>query len=107
MTEKTIRLPIGDNTPTARLLYGVGVLDGIKVLEPASVHAVVTSPPYWNLRSYQVEGQIGCEESVLAYVNLNESYLPLVEARILGVAAPEPAPAIVGSTLDLFGEELS
>jgi DNA modification methylase len=30
---------------------------------------VVTSPPYYNLRDYNVEGQIGVEETVQEYVN--------------------------------------
>lgn len=34
-----------------------------------SVDAVVTSPPYWNLRNYGVSGQIGQEASVQAWVD--------------------------------------
>jgi len=34
-----------------------------------SFHCVVTSPPYYNLRDYNVEGQIGVEETVQEYVN--------------------------------------
>ena len=38
------------------------VLDGLAELEDGSVHCVVTSPPYWGLRSYQgVPGMIGLE----------------------------------------------
>ena len=33
------------------------------------VQCVVTSPPYFNLRDYGVEGQIGLEDSVEDYVN--------------------------------------
>lgn len=33
-----------------------------------SVQAVVTSPPYWSLRNYGIEGQIGLEESVDEFV---------------------------------------
>ena len=33
-----------------------------------SVHCVVTSPPYWGLRDYGCEGQIGLEETPDAYV---------------------------------------
>jgi DNA modification methylase len=29
----------------------------------------VTSPPYWSLRNYNIEGQIGLEDSVDAYIN--------------------------------------
>ena len=34
-----------------------------------SIHCVVTSPPYFWLRDYGVDGQIGMEESVQAYVD--------------------------------------
>lgn len=30
-------------------------------LEPDSVQAALTSPPYWGLRNYGVEGQLGRE----------------------------------------------
>jgi DNA modification methylase len=33
-----------------------------------AVHCVVTSPPYWGLRDYGVEGQIGLEESFDEYL---------------------------------------
>lgn len=34
-----------------------------------SVHTVVTSPPYWQLRDYQVEGQLGLEKNMEEYVS--------------------------------------
>lgn len=34
-----------------------------------SVHCVVTSPPYYGLRNYNVDGQIGLEQSVEEYVD--------------------------------------
>lgn len=37
-------------------------------LADGSVHCVVTSPPYWGLRDYGVEGQIGLEESPDAFI---------------------------------------
>ncbi|MFD6029818.1 DNA-methyltransferase [Cellulosimicrobium funkei] len=37
-------------------------------LEPGSVDCVVTSPPYFGLRDYGVEGQLGLEESPAEYV---------------------------------------
>lgn len=35
-----------------KLLYGVDVIEGLKSLEPESVHCCITSPPYWGLRQY-------------------------------------------------------
>ena len=36
-------------------------LDVLKTLPDCSVHCCVTSPPYWGLRDYGVEGQFGME----------------------------------------------
>ena len=37
-------------------------------LPDCSVQTVVTSPPYWSLRDYNIEGQIGLEPSVYTYI---------------------------------------
>jgi DNA modification methylase len=41
---------------------------GLRTLPDASVHCCVTSPPYWGLRDYGHEGQIGLESTPEAYV---------------------------------------
>ena len=51
------------------LLLCGDALDGLEVLPDASVQTVVTSPPYWSLRDYRVEGQVGRAESLDAYVD--------------------------------------
>ncbi|UQX10845.1 DNA methyltransferase [Candidatus Mycobacterium methanotrophicum] len=33
------------------------------------VQTVVTSPPYWSLRNYGIDGQIGLEDSVYAFID--------------------------------------
>jgi site-specific DNA-methyltransferase (cytosine-N4-specific) len=43
----------------------VGILRG---LDEGSVQTCVTSPPYWGLRDYGIEGQIGGEDEVEDYV---------------------------------------
>lgn len=43
-----------------RILVG-DVVSGLRSLPDGSVHCAVTSPPYWGLRDYGVEGQIGLE----------------------------------------------
>jgi DNA modification methylase len=43
--------------------------DVLPTLPPASVQCVVTSPPYYGLRNYGVDGQIGLEDSPDAYVD--------------------------------------
>jgi DNA modification methylase len=44
------------------------VIDGLRTLPDASVHCCVTSPPYWGLRDYGHDGQIGLEPTPEAYV---------------------------------------
>lgn len=53
---------------TWRLLVG-DVREQLALLPEASVQCVVTSPPYWGLRDYGVEGQIGMEERHTDYVS--------------------------------------
>lgn len=45
------------------------VVDGLKSLEEESVNCIVTSPPYFWQRDYEVDGQIGHEESIDDYVD--------------------------------------
>jgi DNA modification methylase len=52
---------------TYRLLHG-DCREVLRTLPAASVHCVVTSPPYFGLRDYGVSGQIGLEETPDAYV---------------------------------------
>lgn len=44
------------------------VLERLAGLPDESVHCVVTSPPYWGLRDYGVDGQIGLEKTPEEYV---------------------------------------
>jgi DNA modification methylase len=59
-----------------RTIQGVGwdvyVGDAYKILptlENESFNCIVTSPPYYNLRDYGIDGQIGLEETVQEYIN--------------------------------------
>lgn len=40
----------------------------LRTLESESVSCVVTSPPYWGLRDYHIEGQLGLERTPDEYV---------------------------------------
>lgn len=40
----------------------------LKTLPPESVHCVVTSPPYYRIRDYEVVGQIGMEDTAEEYI---------------------------------------
>lgn len=52
---------------TVRILQG-DCREVLKTLPEASVHCVVTSPPYWGLRDYRVAGQIGLERTSAEFV---------------------------------------
>jgi len=43
-------------------------LEILPQLPAESVNCVVTSPPYWNLRDYSVEGQLGLEKTFEEYI---------------------------------------
>jgi DNA modification methylase len=49
--------------PTLKILQG-DALEMLKTLPDESVQCCVTSPPYWGLRDYGVEGMIGLEATV-------------------------------------------
>jgi len=44
-------------------------LEVLKTLPDNSVNCVVTSPPYWALRDYGIEGQLGLEPSFYEYID--------------------------------------
>lgn len=50
-------------------IYEGHCLDVLRTLPGNSFNTVITSPPYWGLRDYGVEGQIGLESSVNEYVH--------------------------------------
>ena len=53
---------------TGYTVHNEDCLDGLKKLPNESVHCCVTSPPYWRLRDYGHDGQIGLEETPELYV---------------------------------------
>lgn len=58
---------MGVDRVTVRILNG-DCRDVLKTLPDESVHCVVTSPPYFGLRDYGVDGQIGLEATPDAFV---------------------------------------
>ncbi|ALJ12612.1 DNA-methyltransferase [Sphingopyxis macrogoltabida] len=44
------------------------VMDRLRALPDESVDCVITSPPYWGLRDYDVEGQIGMEPTLAEHL---------------------------------------
>lgn len=49
-------------------VHCVDALAGLKQLPDACVQCVVTSPPYWGLRDYGVDGQMGLESTPDEYI---------------------------------------
>ena len=49
-------------------LYQGDVREVLRSLPAESVHCVVTSPPYWGLRDYSAEGQLGLESTPEQYL---------------------------------------
>ena len=54
-------------TPSGTLYQGE-VLDILRTLQDESINCCVTSPPYWGLRDYGVDGQLGLERTPEEYV---------------------------------------
>lgn len=49
-------------------VYGGDCLSQLKGMRSGSVHSIVTSPPYYGLRDYGVDGQLGLEQTPEDYV---------------------------------------
>ena len=45
------------------MIYQGNVNDKLKEIESDSIQCVVTSPPYWGLRNYQMDDQLGLEDT--------------------------------------------
>jgi DNA modification methylase len=50
-------------------IYNMDCVDGMKQLPDNSIDMVITSPPYFNLRDYGVNGQIGQEKTIDEYID--------------------------------------
>jgi len=50
-------------------IHNTDCLSGLKALPDECVDCVVTSPPYWGLRDYGTEGQLGLEPTFQEYIN--------------------------------------
>ena len=50
------------------MIHNGDALGVLRTLAPESIQCCITSPPYWGLRNYGVEGQIGLEATPGGYV---------------------------------------
>ena len=64
----TIKTWEGTHNEKSWTLHCGNALDTLKTLSGESVDCIITSPPYYSLRDYKVDGQIGLEETVEEYV---------------------------------------
>ena len=48
-------------------LINADVIDGLKSIDKDSIDTIITSPPYWSLRDYGTDGQIGMEPTLVEY----------------------------------------
>lgn len=51
-------------------LYQGDALSVLREMETGSVNCVVTSPPYWRMRDYHVDGQLGMESAPEEYIDV-------------------------------------
>ena len=61
--------PRRPKSPVLDVIHCVDALTLLKALPDNYVHCIVTSPPYWGLRDYQVDGQIGLEATLPEYID--------------------------------------
>ena len=69
------------STPSWRLLNGPAK-ESLELLDNESIDCVITSPPYFWLRDYKVEGQIGLEDSVDGYVAALKEVMEKVRMKL-------------------------
>ncbi len=50
-------------------IYCADCLEALKQMPAESVNCCITSPPYWGLRDYNIDGQVGLESSPEEYVD--------------------------------------
>ena len=71
----------GVSEPSWRLFNGPAK-ETLDLIEDESVNCIVTSPPYFWLRDYKVDGQIGLEDSVDAYVIALREVMQRAQAKL-------------------------
>jgi len=60
-------MPFSIEQVTNKILLG-DCLEQLKLIPDKSINCCVTSPPYWGLRDYEVDGQLGLEDTPEEYV---------------------------------------
>lgn len=68
MRYRKVTPPITINLDDSLIMEG-DALHALRLLPSSSVQCVVTSPPYWGLRDYGIDGQIGLEGTLPQFIN--------------------------------------
>lgn len=63
-------------------IYNESNCETLQRMDDNSLDCVVTSPPYWGLRDYGVEGQLGLEKTVEEYINNLVNIFDLIKAKL-------------------------
>ena len=61
-----------------QILHG-DVLEKLKEIPAESIDCVITSPPYWGLRDYKIEGQWGLEPDFHEYLEKMQKFMDMVK----------------------------
>jgi len=69
-------------TELNRLIMQGDVLEQLDRMDEESIDCVITSPPYWGLRDYGVEGQWGLEEDFHKYLEHMQAFMDKIK-RVL------------------------
>jgi len=80
-TSREIREWYSASPPSWRILHGPA-REALDLIDDESVDCAVTSPPYFWLRDYRVQGQIGLEESVDGYVAAIKEVMEKVRSKL-------------------------
>lgn len=74
----------GEGFEVSVRIINADVFAGLAQIEDESVHCVVTSPPYWGLRDYGVDGQIGLEPTLGEHLDVMVSVFEEVKRVLRG-----------------------
>ena len=88
---------------TDRILCG-DALEMLRTLPDNSVHCCITSPPYYALRDYGAEGQIGREDTPAQYVaRLTDVFLSIYQLNACALVTDIESNSI--SSTELIAED--
>ncbi|MFA5353303.1 MAG: hypothetical protein WC291_03665, partial [Thermodesulfovibrionales bacterium] len=66
-SDNCLQTDICPGTEPVQIIHG-DVREKLAVLPDDTFHCCVTSPPYWGMRDYGYEGQIGAETEINDYI---------------------------------------